>query len=157
MKKLIFILIACCLGCENQQVDIATKIEGKLNEAITKFEPTISQFLFTIIHNDTAIIQIVNSNEIEALQSQNGKFGMALHLAFDPTFESEIHDHERFKRMKLSEQFTYYDWQGIPCYALELGVENKKNAKLITEILTDLYGYDLKDKFEIELLDQSQN
>ncbi|MDG1477649.1 MAG: hypothetical protein P8Q14_10920 [Vicingaceae bacterium] len=82
---------------------------------------------------------------------------MALHLTFDSIFETEKRKHEKFKEMKLSEQFISYDREGIPCYALDLGFDSEESANLITDILFDLYDFESEQNYQIELLDQSQN
>jgi len=160
MKKTFIIVTAILIAtsCDDleQSNGLISRIEDKLDEAITEFEPTNSSFLFTVFHNDTAIVQIVHRSVIEQTRHDNDEFGLAINLPFDPSFESELYHHDKFKKLNLSKSFTYYEWDGIPIYALDLGLDTKKSARIITQLLSEVYGYDLRSNFEMELLDQSK-
>ncbi|MDG1477650.1 MAG: hypothetical protein P8Q14_10925 [Vicingaceae bacterium] len=48
----------------NPQYELSVKIEQKLSEAVSTFESKNKPFLLTVFKYDTAIIQVVNINEI---------------------------------------------------------------------------------------------
>lgn len=159
MIKKIFIVICAFLGlsCGSEKPkDLKGKVEIKLNQALKKFEPTNNAFLLSIFHNDTCIVQIAHRSFIDITRHQDNSFGFALNLTFDQTFESEIENLKNFKQMDISNQFKYYEWDGIPCYAIDLDKDAEKASMIVADILKDLYGIDDNSKVEIELLDQGR-
>ena len=159
MIKKIFIVIGTFLGLScgsDNSTDLTTRIENKLGQALKKFEPTNNAFLFSVFHNDTCIIQIVHRSYVDILKHADNSFGFALNLTFDPTFETEKAYHEKFKQMEVFADFKQYEWDGIPCYAIDLDKDFEKASKLTAKILTDLYGLDENSKLKLELLDQGR-
>jgi hypothetical protein len=145
------------LSCgSDNSADLTTRIENKLGQALKKFEPTNNAFLFSVFHNDTCIIQIVHRSYVDILRHPDNSFGFALNLTFDPTFETEKKYHEKFKQMEVFADFKPYDWDGIPCYAIDLDKDCEKASELTAKILKDLYGLDEKSKLTLELLDQGR-
>jgi hypothetical protein len=155
-KYLLLAIVISGLSCNSkkQTSDLHTRIESTLVDAIKKFEPTNNAFLLTIYHQDTAILQIIHRSYIEQTRKPNDEFGFVIHLAFDPTFPEEVEKHDKFKTMSIFSSFVYYEWDGIPCYALDFDKDTSKGAEIIITLLKDLYGYDTNTELEIELLDQ---
>jgi hypothetical protein len=159
MVKWIFFVICTFLGLScgsGNSADLTTRIENKLGLALEKFEPTNNAFLFSVFHNDTCIIQIVHRSYVDILRHADNSFGFALNLTFDPTFETELAYHEKFKQMGFFADFKPYDLDGIPCYAIDLNKDFEKASKLTAKILKDLYGLADKSKLTLELLDQGR-
>jgi hypothetical protein len=159
MIKKWFVILCAFLGLScgsDNSVDLTTRIENELGEALKKFEPTNNAFLFSVFHNDTCIIQIVHRSYVDILRHADNSFGFALNLTFDQTFETEKAYHEKFKQMEVFADFIPYDWDGIPCYAIDLDKDFEKASKLTAKILLDLYGFDEKSKLKLELLDQGR-
>jgi hypothetical protein len=158
IKRLLFITCTLLgLSCNSDNsADLATKIEVKLGQALKKFEPTNNAFLFSVFNNDTCIIQIVHRSYVDILRHADNSFGFALNLTFDPTIETEKAYHDKFKQMGVFADFKPYDWDGIPCYAIDLDKDFKKASELTAKILKDLYGLDEKSKLTLELLDQGR-
>ena len=158
IKKLIFILCAFPgLSCgSDSSTDLTERIENKLEQALEKFEPTNNAFLFSIFHTDTCIIQIVHRSYVDILRNPDNSFGFALNLTFDPTSEAEKAYHEKFKHMDVYADFKPYDWEGIPCYAIDLDQDVEKASELTAYILKNLYGLDEKSKLKLELLEQGR-
>jgi len=158
IKRMILIICAFLgLSCgSDNSTDLTKQIEDKLAQALKKFEPTNNAFLFSVFNNDTCIIQIVHRSYVDILIHTDNSFGFALNLTFDPTFETEKVNHERFKKMDVYTDFKSYDWDGIPCYAIDLDKDLKKASKLTAEILKNLYGLDEKSKLKLELIDQGR-
>jgi len=158
IKKWLAIICAFLgLSCgSDNSVNLTTRIESKLEQALKKYEPTNNAFLFSVFHNDTCIIQIVHRSYVDILRLADNSFGFALNLTFDQTFEKEKAYHEKFKQMGVFADFKPYDWDGIPCYAIDFDKDFKKASELTTKILKDLYGLDEKSKLTLELLDQGR-
>ncbi len=159
MKRfLLFICSILGLSCGSgaPEEDLKARIETKLKDALTQFEPTNNAFLFTVYHNDTSIVQVVHRSYIEQTHQPNDEFGLVISVTFDPTFPKEVENHKKFKELAISKMFVSYELDEIPCYALDLDKDATKGAEVLTTLLTDLYGFDNKSKLEIELLDQGQ-
>lgn len=159
MIKIWFVIIWAFLGLScgsDNSAELTTRIEKELVESLKKFESTNNGFLFSVIYNDTYIIQIVHRSSVDILKPPDNSFGFALNLSFDPTFETEKTYHEKFKQMGNYADFTPYDWDGIPCYAIDLDKDIEKASKLTAEILKAVYGLDQKNKLKLELLDQGR-
>jgi hypothetical protein len=157
-RSLLFICSILGFSCSGgaPTEDLETRIETKLKDALTQFEPTNNAFLLTVYHNNSVIVQVVHRSYIEQTRQPNDEFGFAINITFDPTFTGETHNHKNFKNLAISKLFVDYEWDGIPCYALDLGADATKGAEVLTTILTDLYGFDNHSKLKIELLDQGR-
>lgn len=160
MKRFYLFLTIVFLGLScmriNKQTQMTEKIEIKLNEALNRFEPNNSGFLFSIFQNDTCILQIVHRSFSEITRNPNNEFGFAINLTFDPTFPKEIEFQKKFANMDISKSFIYYDWEGIPCYIKDFDKDIKNIAKVTSFLLTDLYGFKNDSTFDIDLIDQGQ-
>lgn len=148
-----FLILSCC---SDNSADLTKRIEKKLSEAIKKFEPTNNAFLFSVFHNDTCIIQIVHRSYVDILRHPDNSFGFALNLTFDPSFEAEKVYYEKFKQMEVYPDFKPYNFDGIPCYAIDLDKDIEKASKLTADILIKLYEMDEKSKLKLDLLDQGR-
>ena len=144
------------VDAKTESMKMKDKIEKKLIDAVNQFESNNNAFLFTIFYSDTAIIQVVHASYIEALKKSNKSFGLALNVTFDPTFPQEIKNHAKFKELPISKDFTAYNWDGIPCYTLDLKTNTTRGAEIIDEILKGVYGINETNNIEIELLDQGK-
>lgn len=134
--------------------DLKARIEAKLKDAVTQFEPTNNTFLFTVYSNDTAMVQVVHRSYIELTRQPDDNFGLVINVTFDPTIAEEVDNHKKFKNLAISKEFVSYTWGGIPCYALDIDKNAGKGAEVLTKLLTDLYGFDNNTNLEIDLLDQ---
>jgi len=138
-----------------KRIDMMTEqIHTKLKEAFDKFESSNNGFIISFFHKDTAILQIVHRSFSEKTRKPNDEFGFALNLTFDPTFSKETELYKEFSNMDISKFFTFYEWNGIPCYIKDFNRDIDKLAAETSHILTDLYGLKNDGEFEIELMDQ---
>ncbi|MFC2152530.1 hypothetical protein ACFLSE_08385 [Bacteroidota bacterium] len=159
MIKRLFIIVCAFLGfsCESDKSnDMTSKIEKKLEYALNKFESKNNAFVVSIFHNDTCLVQIVHRSYIEKTRQQFDTFGFALNLSFDTTSQQETEYLEKFKQLDISKKFAPYDWDGIPCYAIDFAIDTKSAAKITALILKDLYGLDESSNLKIEVVNQGK-
>ncbi len=156
MKRLLlFVFSILAVSCTDGKPteDLKTRIETKLKDAVTQFEPTNNMFLFTVYSNDTAIVQVVHRSYIELTRQPDDNFGLVVNVTFDPTFAEEVDNHKKFKNLAISKEFVSYTYGGIPCYALDIDKNADKGAEVLTILLIELYGFDNDTNFETDLLD----
>jgi hypothetical protein len=62
----------------------------------------------------------------------------------------------KFRELDIKNEFTYYEFDGIPCYALNFGNDRKKTNKIVLEILEKVYGFASSEIFQFEVFDQGK-
>lgn len=162
MTKLLLILapllFLACSTTTTDEMATPSKLDKQLTEELEAITETYSEdnhgIIYTVLKNDTAIIQVVHSSFIAEIKGPDSKFGLAITISFDETFSEEIVNHKKFKNSKYFSEFVAYEWNGIPCYAVNMEMDFQLTAKILTDILTDIYGFTEVTNFETELHDQ---
>lgn len=162
MKKLLWVLAPLLfLACNVTKTDVVGNLsilEKQLTEELEAITETYSEdnhgIIYTVFKNDTAIIQVVHSSFIAEVKGPDSKFGLAIAISFDETFSEEIVNHKKFKNSKYFSEFEAYEWNGVPCYAVNMEMDFQLTAKMVTDILTDIYGFTQITNFETDLHDQ---
>ena len=155
MKKILLSVLAIfgiTIGGKAQTQELQTGIINTLTTTANKFEKTNNAFLINIIKDNVVILQIVHGGLIEQVRTEENNFN----FSFNVTFDNEKDNQNKFTALELSKGFKYYEWDGIPCYALNVGNDKKKAEEIAITILTKVYGFDSKDLFEFEIYDQGR-
>lgn len=151
------LLIIACSGTSNNNSTLS-KLEKQINEELKVITETYSEsnhgFIYTVFENDTAQIQVVHPSFIPELILNNSEFGLAITISFDETFTDEIEYHKKFKRSKYFSNFTAYQWDGIPCYGINMKTDYEATATMLTGILKDIYGFNESTNFSTDFYDQ---
>lgn len=136
------LLFIACSGKSQDEKTTLPKLEKQLHEELKAITETCSEsnrgFIYTVFENDAAQIQVVHTSFIQELKSNNDEFGLAIAIAFDETFPDEIENHKKFKSSKYFSKFTAYEWDGIPCYGLNMKTDYKASAIMMTTILKEV-------------------
>lgn len=111
-------------------------------------------FIYDVYHGDTAIIQVVHRSFIEKLATKNNDFGLSIYLTFDPTFPKNKEIQKKFQNSTHFKEFIYCPMDGIPCYALNLTLDYSKTARILTDILVEIYGFDQTTQLSTGFHDQ---
>ena len=152
------LLFIACSGKNQDEKTTLPKLEKQLHEELKAITQTYSEpnhgFIYTVFENDSAQIQVVHSSFIQELKTNNTEFGLAIAIAFDETFPDEIENHKKFKSSKYFSKFTAYEWDGIPCYGSNMKTDYEATAKMMTEILKDVYGFKESSNFSTDFYDQ---
>lgn len=134
------------------------KLEKQLKEELKAITETYREpnhgFIYDIRENDNLLLQVVHSSFIQELNASHNEFGLGIAIAYDETFPSEVENHKKFKQSKYISQFTAYEWDGIPCYALNMNTDYESTARLLTGILKDVYGFNASTHFSTDFTDQ---
>ncbi|WP_108868072.1 hypothetical protein [Aquimarina aquimarini] len=155
MKKIILSLLTLLginIGVKAQIDKLETGLTKTLELTAHRFEKTNNAFLINLIKDNTVIMQIVHG----ALVEKTAKPGNPFNFSFNLTFDNEKTNENAFKNLELSKNFEYYEWDGIPCYALNVGNNKPEAKKIALEILNKVYGYDSDELFKFELFDQGR-
>lgn len=152
------VLFIACSGKSQDKKQTLPKLEKQLHEELKAITETYGEpnhgFIYTVLENYSAQIQVVHSSFIQELKTNNTEFGLAIAISFDETFPDEIENHKKFKRSKYFSKFTAYEWDGIPCYGLNMKTDYEATAVMITGILKDIYGFNESTSFSTEFYDQ---
>ena len=155
MKKILLSILAIfgiTIGGKAQTEELQTGLIKTLTASANRFEKTNNAFLINIIKDNVVILQIVHGGLIEQVRTDENKFN----FSFNVTFDNEKDNQNKFTALEISNDFKYYEWDGIPCYALNVGNDKKKAEEIAIIILTKVYGFDSKDLFEFEVYDQGR-
>lgn len=152
------LLFIACSGKSQDKKTTLPKLEKQLREELKAITETYMEsnhgFIYTVFENDSAQIQVVHSSFIQELKTNNAEFGLAIAISFDETFPDEIENHKKFKSSKYFSKFTAYEWDGIPCYGLNMKTDYEATAVMMTEILNDVYGFNETTRFSTDFHDQ---
>jgi len=162
MIKLLLVLapflILACSGQSDNEKSTHPKLEKQLKEELKTITEIYSGpnhgFIYTVFENDSAQIQVVHSNFIPELKTTNNEFGLAVAIAFDETFPEEIENHKKFESSKYFSKFTAYEWNGVPCYGINMKKDYETTAILLTGILGNIYGFNESTNFSTDFFDQ---
>ncbi|MDO1514558.1 hypothetical protein Q2T41_18035 [Maribacter confluentis] len=155
MKKILLSILAIfgiTVGGKAQTEELQTGLINTLTITANRFEKSNNAFLINIIKDNVVILQIVHGGLIEQARTEENTFN----FSFNVTFDNEKDNQNRFTALKISKDFKYYEWDGIPCYALNVGNDKNKAEEIAIKILTKVYGFDSKDLFEFEIYDQGR-
>lgn len=152
------LLFIACSGTSNDDNSTLTKLEKQIKEELKSITETYGEpnhgFIYTVFENDTAQIQVVHSSFIKELKTTNTEFGLAIAISFDETSPEEIENHKKFKNSKYFSNFTAYEWDGIPCYGINMKTDYEATAIVLTRILKDIYGFSEPTDFSTDFYDQ---
>ncbi|MBJ2176486.1 hypothetical protein JBL43_19705 [Aureibaculum sp. A20] len=159
MKK-IFVSILTLLGlscgnpteADNQSEKIGTGIFNTLVITSQKFEKINNAFLINLIKDNVVTLQILHGGMLEQTRTAENVFNFSFNL----TFDNEKANQDKFTTLDISKDFTYYEYEGIPCYAFNAGNDTKKVSEIALLILEKVYGYNQDEVFEFEIHDQGQ-
>lgn len=162
MIKLLLVLTSllfiACSGTTNYDNSTLSKLEKQINEELKAITETYSEsnhgFIYNVFENDTAQIQVIHSSFIPELKTTNAEFGLAIAISFDETFREEIENHKKFRSSKYFANFTAYEWDGIPCYGINMKTDYEATAIMLTGILKDIYGFNESTDFSTDFYDQ---
>jgi hypothetical protein len=155
MKKILLSILAIfgiTIGGKAQIEELQTGLLKTLTTTANRFEKTNHAFLINIIKDNVVMLQIVHGGLIEQVRTAENNFN----FSFNVTFDNEKDNQNKFIALEISKDFKYYEWDGIPCYALNVGNDKKKAEQIAITILTKVYGFDSKDLFEFEIYDQGR-
>nr|WP_299387544.1 hypothetical protein [Allomuricauda sp.] len=155
MKKILVSILAVfgiTVGVKAQTEELQTGVLNTLTTTANRFEKSNNAFLINIIKDNTVVLQIVHGGLIEQVRTEENAFN----FSFNVTFDNQKDNQNKFTALEISKNFKYYEWDGIPCYALNVGNDKKKTEAIAITILTEVYGFDPKDMFEFEIYDQGR-
>ena len=152
------LLLLACSGNTADKTSKLPELEKQLIEELKAITETYSEpnhgFIYTVFENDSAQIQVVHCSFIQELKTTNTEFGLAIAISFDETFTDEIENHKRFKNSEYFSKFTAYEWDGIPCYGINMEMDYEGTATMMTGILLNIYGFDESTNFSTDTYDQ---
>ncbi|MDY8135459.1 hypothetical protein [Aquimarina sp. 2201CG5-10] len=153
MRKILFTILAALginFGAKSQTEKLDIGLKNTLKSTADKFENKNHAFLINLAKGNIVIMQIVHGALIEQTATQTNSFNFSINL----TFDNEREALKRFKKLKISEKFKYYEYDGITCYAINFGNDQKVTSDVTLEILNKVYGFEYSDIFEFEIFDQ---
>lgn len=155
MKKILLSILAIfgiTLGVKAQTEELQTGLMKTLAVTSERFEKSNNAFLINIIKDNVVLLQIIHGGLIEQVRTKENSFNFSFNL----TFDNEKENQNKFIALEISKDFKYYEWDGIPCYALNVGNDKKKAEKTAITILNKVHGFDSKEMFEFEIYDQGK-
>ena len=155
MKKIllsILTIFGITVGGKAQMVELQTGLRNTLTATADRFEKSNNTFLINLIKDNVVVLQIVHGGLIEQVRTKENPFN----FSFNVTFDNEKDNQKKFTALEISKDFKYYEWDGIPCYALNVGNDKKKAEEIAITILSKVYGFDSKEMFEFEIYDQGK-
>lgn len=155
MKKIllsILVKLGITIGGKAQTEELQTGLMKTLTTTADRFEKANNAYLINIIKDNVVILQIVHGGLIEQVRTDDNKFN----FSFNVTFDNEKDNQNKFTALEISKVFKYYEWNGIPCYALNVGTDKKKAEEIAMIILTEVHGFDSTDLFEFEVYDHGR-
>lgn len=150
MKKIllsILTILTMTLNGKAQTKELQTGLIQTLATTAERFEQSNSPYLIDVIKDNVVVLQILHGGLIEQLEGGENSFNFSLNL----TFDGEKENQDKFTALNISKEFKYYEWDGIPCYALNIGNDQKKAEKITLIVLEQVYGFNLKDQFAFEI------
>ncbi len=135
-----------------QTAKLEEGIRTTLKSASAKFEKNNHAYMINIIHENTVVLQIVHGGLIEQLREDGNGFNFSFNLPFDNEKENQA----KFLNLEISKGFKYYEWEGIPCYAVNVKNDAQKAETFALLILQDVYGFGIEDVFKFEIFDQGK-
>ena len=155
MKKIILSLLTLLginVGVKAQTDKLEIGLTKTLELTADRFEKTNNAYLINLTKDNTVIMQIVHG----ALVEKTAKPGNPFNFSFNLTFDNGKTNEDTFKNLELSKKFEFYEWDGIPCYALNVGNDKLEAKKIALVILNKVYGFSSDELFEFELFDQGR-
>ncbi len=155
MKKILLSILAIfgiTIGGKAQTEELKTGLIKTITVTAEKFEKSNNAFLINVIKDNVVVLQMIHGGLIEQVRTNENSFN----FSFNVTFDNEKENQNKFTSLEISKDFKYYEWDGIPCYALNVGNDKKKAEKIAITILNKVYGFDSKEMFEFEIYDQGK-
>lgn len=153
MTRILFTILAALginFGVKSQTEKLDSGLKNTLKITADRFENKNHAFLINLAKDNTVIMQVVHGALIEQTASPTNSFNFSINL----TFDNEMEKLAKFRTLELVDDFEYYEFNGIPCYAMNMGNNQEKTQKMLLEILNKVYGFENSDMFEFEIYDQ---
>lgn len=128
--------------------ELKKNIEKEVMQILYVFEPINNGFVLNFIHDENTVLQVVHQSFIEQLGNSTNKFGFGLNLTFDPEFPGDNEKMKKFLETEVAAKFVSYQWEGVPCYAIDLG-RSTEYVVNVSSFLLNLFGYTENISFEI--------
>ena len=84
------------------------------------------------------------------------KFGFAVYWTYDPTFDKEKNLNQLFKDSQKLKGYEHFQDDGVDCYTFICLEDLEKVVEISSIILSDVLGYDEKDKFYFSIADNGR-
>ena len=153
MRKILLTILAA-LGINFETKSQTEKLDSGLKNTLKitadRFENKNHAILINLAKDNTVIIQVLHGALIEQTVTPENSFNFSINL----TFDNEMEKLAKFRTLEIVNNFEYYEFDGIPCYAINLGNDQEKTQKVLLEILNKVYGFKNSDIFEFEIYDQ---
>lgn len=123
-------------------------LEEAFIEAVNRFQPKNDYFFLHICESpakDSTIIQILHPQ----IAGISDNFGFVIHL----TFCDQPDRLKRFLALPESKLFARIDWEGIPCFTINYGIDTSGAAMLCSRLLIDVYGFKKSTKFWYDIFE----
>lgn len=153
MRKILFTILAA-LGinfrAKSQTEKLDSGLKNTLKITADRFENKNHAFLINIAKDNVVILQVVHGALIEQTATPENSFNFSINL----TFDNEMEKLAEFRKLEVANDFEYYEFDGIPCFAKNFGNDQEKTHMVLLEILNKVYGFENSDIFEFEIYDQ---
>lgn len=153
MRKILLTILAALginFGAKSQTEELDSGLKNTLRITADRFENKNHAFLINLAKDNNVIMQIVHGALIEQTATPENSFNFSINL----TFDNEMEKLAKFRKLEMADDFEYYEFDGIPCFAKNLGNDQEKTQKVLLEILNKVYGFENSDIFEFEIYDQ---
>ncbi len=132
------------------RVKVENGIDEMLNVIMEKLSAKNNSFLTNITYNNIVLFQLIHPGMMEITKTKKNNFGITISLNFDD--EEELQ--KKFLQLDFSKNYKYYEFQEIPSYIRNNGIELTKLKFEISEILKNVYELNNESNIEIEIYDQ---
>lgn len=153
MKRILFTILAT-LGinfkAKSQTEKLDSGLKNTLKNTADRFESKNHAFLINLAKENTIIMQVVHGALIEQTTTPENSFNFSINL----TFDNEMAKLDKFRTLEIVDDFKHYEFEGIPCFAMNIGNNQEKTREVLLEILKKVYGFKNSDIFEFEIYDQ---
>ncbi|GAA3519333.1 hypothetical protein GCM10022393_36890 [Aquimarina addita] len=153
MKKILFTVLATLginIGAKSQTERLDSGLKNILKITADRFENNNHAFLINLAKDNVVTVQIVHGALIEQISTPTNEFNFSINLPFD----NEQEELTKFKELKISDEFKYYEFDGIPCYVMNFGNDQKLTYEIVLDVLREVYHFEKSDIFEFEIFDQ---
>ncbi|ANH61450.1 hypothetical protein [Dokdonia donghaensis] len=153
MRRILFTILAALginIGAKSQIEKLDSGLKNTLKITADRFENKNHAFLINLAKDNTVIMQVIHGALIEQTATAENSFNYSINL----TFDNEMEKLAKFRTLEVVEDFEYYEFDGIPCFVMNLGNDQEKTQKVLLEILNKVYGFENSDIFEFEIYDQ---
>ncbi|RZS91863.1 hypothetical protein [Aquimarina brevivitae] len=155
MKRILLAVLAALginFGVKSQTEKLDSGLRNTLKLVADRFEKDNHAYLINLAKDNSVIIQIVHGALIQQTSTPKNEFNFSLNL----TFDNQIDELNSFRELKIASEFINYEWDGIPCFAVNFGNNLEKANRIVLEVLQKVYGFKPDDIFEFEIYDQGK-